>query len=498
MNRFRNFDWLAVVLYPLAVILMEAFWVYPWLVWLGGWPIFSEQRPALSLAAVIIMLVISLLVTRILLRQKWSMRVIQAAVIGGGLVTIILVLGVEYGEGYGFLSGGWFVHVGQVLGNTFDSPNTIVVALPVLLYLWWRGIILGQTTSHFRDIYRSFLLGMVALIVLIIIWRISSGSEKFETPGAGIGFNIIAFFFFGLISIAVSHLYQMRRSMPKEDAALTSVKRWLPIMLGVVGSMAVVSFFVASVFSEKFLTSIGHGIGVFFSFIGKIIPYIMVPFNYLFDGIFYVLQWLLNLIRTDQEFQPEGPGAGGIPGVEDVVTRGLPEAAVLAIKWVIIILIVVVVIYILAKAISRFRVKYARDEIEEIHESLWSWRGLTDDLRLLLNMMGSKFKRKRAPTAPEHYTDDDSSRRLNIREIYRHLLWEAARSGVARHRHETASEYAGRLEQAVPDSSEPLGSITGLYIDVRYGETGAPEEQVDNANVLWRTLRGLLRRIRGE
>ncbi len=498
MNRFRNFDWLAVILYPLAVILMEAFWVYPWLVWLGGWPIFSEQRPALSLAAVIIVLVVSLLVTRILLRQKWQMRVIQTAVIGGGLVTILLVLGVEYDAGYGFLSGGWFVHVGQVLGDTFNSPDTIVVALPVLLYLWWRGIILGQTTSYFRDIYRSFLLGMVALIVLIILWQISSGSENFEPPGPGIGLNVIAFFFFGLMAIAVSHLYQMRRSMPKEEAALTSVKRWLPIMLGVVGSMAVVSFFVASVFSKEFFTSIGHGIGVFFSFIGKIFPYILIPFNYIFEGIFYVLQWLLNLIRSDQELQPEGFGGEGFREMEEVATRGIPEAAVLAIKWVVIALIAAAVIFILAKAISRFRVKYARDEIEEIHESLWSWRGLSDDLRLLFGMMGSKFKRKRAPAAPKHYTDDDESRRLNVREIYRHLLWEAARSGVARHRHETASEYAGRLERAVPEGSEPLGSITDLYIDVRYGETSPPEEQVDKANGLWRALRGLLRRIRGD
>ncbi|GAG53259.1 unnamed protein product, partial [marine sediment metagenome] len=157
-----------------------------------------------------------------------------------------------------------------------------------------------------------------------------------------------------------------------------------------------------------------------------------------------------------------------------------------------------VVIFILAKAISRFRAQRAREEIEEIHESLWSWRGLKDDLQLLFGMMGQKFKRKRAPAVPEHDMDDDISRRLNIREIYRHLLWEAARSGVARRRHETASEYAGRLGQAVPDTSEPLDRLTDLYIDVRYGETSPPEEQVDNANSIWGTLRGLLRRIRGD
>jgi hypothetical protein len=498
MNRLRGFDWLAVVFYPLAVVLMEAFWVYPWLVWLGGWPLFSEKRPALSLAAVIIVLAVSLLVTRVMNRQKWPMRSIQGVVIGSGLAVILLVLGAEYRADYGFLSGEWFVYIGQVLGNTFVSANTVVVALPVLLYLWWRGIILGQTTSYFKDIYRSFLLGMVALIALIIIWQISSSSEKFEAPGPGIGLNVIAFFFFGLLAIAVCHLYTMRSSMPKEEAALTSIKRWLPVTLGVVGGMVVISVVVASVFSEEFFASIGHGAGIFFGFLGKIFNYILIPFNYLFDAIYWVLRYLLDLIRNPQPLQPEGSGNMTFFEMPDVTPKDLPVGAVLAIKWVVIVLIAAAVVFILAKAISRFRTQRVREEIEEIHESLWSWRGLKDDLRLLFGLMGKKFQRKRAPAPPKYYMDDDITRRLNIREIYRHLLWEAARSGVARRPHETASEYAGRLERAVPDSGESLGRLTDLYIDVRYGETSPPEQKVDSANSIWRALRGLLRGMRGD
>ena len=134
----------------------------------------------------------------------------QASVVGGGAVMVILTLGFEYNAGYTFLSAGWFAHAGQLLENTFSEPSTISVGLPVIVYLWWRGIILGQTTSYFRDIYRSFLLGMLALIVLIIIWQISSGSKGFNLPDMSVGIYVIVFFFFGLIAIAMSHLYQMR------------------------------------------------------------------------------------------------------------------------------------------------------------------------------------------------------------------------------------------------------------------------------------------------
>ncbi len=496
MNRLRSFDWLAVVFYPLAVILMEAFWVSPWLGWLGVWPVFDEPRPALNLASVIIVLIVSLLVTRLLLKQKLPMRSIQSIIIGCGLITMLLVLGVEYADGYGFLSGRWFVHVGQILGATFTHASTIVIALPAMLYLWWRGIILGQSTSYFKDIYRSFLLGMAALIVLIILWQISSASGTFPKPGPGIGLNVIAFFFFGLMAIAICHLYLMRSAMPREEAALTSIRRWLPIMLGVIGGMVLIGFGVASIFSAEFFENVGHGAGIVFDFLGKIFNYILIPFNYLFEGIFWLLRFFLSLIRGNQPGQPGGTGNMTLPEFPAVTPKEWSPAVTETIKWLAIAVVVAIIIFILAKAISRFRARRVEEEIEEIHESLWSWRGLRDDLRLFFGMMGQKFKRKQeAP--PGYQINENAMGRLDIREIFRHLQWEAGRSGMSRRRHETASEYTSRLQRLVPDSGEPLKRLTDLYADVRYGEISVPEAQVDNANSLWQTLRELLQKLRG-
>lgn len=496
-NRLGNFDWLAVVFYPLAVILMEAFWVSPWLGWLGVWPVFPESRPVLHLASVIILLVVSLAVTRVLLRQKLPMLSVQSIVIGLGLVTMLLVLGVEYADGYVFLSGRWFGHIGQLLGATFVHASTIVIALPAMFYLWWRGIILGQSTSYFKDIYRSFLLGMVALIVLIIIWQVSSASGRFQSPGAGIGLNVIAFFFFGLMAIAICHLYLMRSTMPREEAALTSVWRWLPIMLGVIGGMVLIGFLVTSAFTNEFFESIGHGAGIVFDFLWKIFNYILIPFNYLFEGIFWLLRFLLNLIRSSQPMQPGGTGNMTLPEMPAVTPGELPPAVTEAIKWFVIALIAAAVVFILAKAISRLRTQRAREEIEEIHESLWSWRGLRDDLRELFGTMGQRFKRKPSGL-PQYRFDENATGRLDIRDIFRHLQWEAGRSGMSRRRHETASEYTSRLQRMVPDSGEPLTRITDMYVNVRYGEVNVPEEQVDSANSLWQTLRELLRKLRGD
>jgi hypothetical protein len=487
-----NFDWLAVVFYPLAVVLMEVFWVYPWLVWLGNWPVFDEGRPVLSLASVVITLAVSLVVTRLTIRREWPLWRTRAVIIGGGLVVILIVLGADYSAGYSFLSGRWFAHTGQALGSAITNPQTIVLAIPVLLYLWWRGIMLGQTTSYFRDIYRSFILGLVALIILIIFWQISSASERFTGPGTEIGWYVMAFFFFGLIAIAICHLYLMRSSMPKEEARLTSVWRWVPIMLGVIGGMVLVGFGVASIFSPELFASIGHGFSAIGDFFGKIFGYILTPIIFVFEWLMRIFIYLIRLLSSDQT--QTGNVTGNMSGQlwPEVVAKELPPWVTDAIKWFAVALIVGLVLFILAKAVSRIRDRRLRDEIEEIHESLWSWRGLRDDLKELLKMV---FKRKKE-LVKEYHFDENVKDEMDIREIYRHLLWEGKRSGIPRRRYETPAEYSGRLRRTVPESDEPLNNITGLYENVRYGENTVPEEQVGSANSLWQRLKGMLRRFR--
>lgn len=494
MAKTRSFDWLSQIFNPLAIILMEAFWVYSWLLWTAEWPMFQAPRPPLGLLSVIIVLGAALLAIRTFARQKWSLRTIRVLVLAIGFIVMLLVLGVEYRAGFVFFSGAWLDYIIRTLKNTFSSPSSIVFAIPALLYLWWRGVNMGKTATYFRDVYRSFIIGLVAFIVLIILWQITSAAEGIDPPGAGIGLNVLAFFFFGLTAVAITHLYEMRRSMPKEEAALTSVRRWLPITLGLIGSMVAVVFGLANVFSEDFFESVGHGAGVVFNALGKAFEYILIPFNFIFDAIFRFLRWILSLLRPE-DLQPPQENGDMQPLPTPDTTSDLPVALVAAIKWMVIILIAALVVFILYKAVSRIRGSGHRDDIEEIHESLWSWRGLRDDLRLLFGMMGSKFRRK--PAAVEwHQAADDS--RLDVREIYRNLQWEGSRSGMARRRHETAAEYTSRLSRRVPESGEPLNDLTELYGAVRYGEQEPTEQRIDDANVVWRTLRGLFRRFRRE
>jgi hypothetical protein len=490
MERVRKTDWMATVFYPLVVILMEACWVAPWLAWVGNWSLFREPRPVLGLVSVAATLALSLLLTRLLLRRPWPLPIVQAFIIGGGLVVILLVLGIEYRAGYPFLSGEWFAYFGRQLAAVLSRSNTAVPAVIALLYLWWRGILLGRATAALRNVYGSFLLGLAALIVLLVFWRASGAAG----PGAGTGYYVLAFFFFGLLAIATNHLYLMRRAMPREEAALTSVRRWLPVMLGVIAGMVLVGFGVASIFSPELFDAIGRGASVFFNFLGNAITYILVPFNYVFEAILWVLRFIVNLLRGSP-LQPGASGNQSLPQFPEVTPRELPAILTTVLTWLLVAALAAVVVFILAKAVSRWRGRGEREEIEEVHESLFSWRGLGDDLAQLLKSMGDRFRRTPRPR-PASYTDDDT-RRLDLREIYRRLLREAALSGLPRRRQETPAEYARRLVRLAPEGTAPVHDLTDLYATVRYGETSLPEEQVDGANALWRALRGVLRALRG-
>ncbi len=502
-SRFKGTDWLAAVFYPLSVILMEAFWVSPWLNWLGTWPLFRESRPVLNLFSVILVLTASLIITRIVSRQKLPMWGIQAIIIGSGVVAMFLVIAVEYTDGYTFLSGAWFGHLGSLMSSILNNPSTVVAAIPVIIYLWWRGIMLGQSTTFFKDIYRSFIIGMIALIFLIVIWKASSLSVNYSSPGSGLGLNVIAFFFFGLLSIAICHLYVMRSTMPKEDAALTSVWRWVPLMLGIIGGMVLIGFLVASIFSPDMLNTLGKGFSIIANALGQLLEWILTPFIYLIEGLVWVVRWLLSLLRNDSAPDSQNMTGSGGPIFQDVISKGLPPWVNETIKWTAVVLVLGLIVFILAKTISKYRAKKSREEMDEVNESLFSWKGLRDDLKEMLNSMGNRFRRK--PSSAASTFDPDAAGRMNIREIFRHLQWEGHKSGITRHRHETAAEYAYRLEHAVPDSIESISvtkeSIEGIkemYENVRYGETAIPEPQVDKANSLWQTIKGMLRRIRGE
>ncbi len=473
---------------------MEAFWFYPWLLWLRVWPAFADSSTALSLPVIIIVLGVSLLLTKIFLSQKWSLGTSRWLLLGCGLVAILLALRIEYGGGYAFFDWRWLAYAGSVLGAVWERLYPMTLAVVVLGYLWWRGIMLGSATAYLNNIYRSFTIGMASLALLIIFWKLTSYSGIFEGPSGDVGFYVLGFFFFGLLAISILNLSLMRQQMPREDASLTSAWRWLPMILGAIGSVILVSVGIASLFSFQLVVSTGTWLGTVADGIWKILGYILIPLNYLVESFFY----LLRLITAWMYNEGGMAGSGNVSFEEqtETIAINLSPVVIAVLKWVVLAAVIVVIVYFLAKTVYKRRADSEHQGVEEISESLFSWNGLKDDMQLFLTSLRHRFDRKKPPASRWSgiNTEGDDSAIMNIREIYHNFLMEAAEYGVARWRQETPKEYARRLSGYFQDDMEPINEITGLYEYVRYGDREADKSQIENANVLWRWLRKRLRR----
>jgi len=503
VRRLFDLNWVAVVIAPLAVILMEAFCVYPWLVWLGKWQGLVWQRPPLNLASLIFLLGFSFLVTRYFIGRKWHLRLIQLSIILCGLLSIFIVVRLEYGAGFELFSRQWFIYTAQVLVGFFVRPHPIALAIIVGLILWWRGIRRGRSPLHFSGVYHSFLGGIAALVLLFIFWRISLEAGSVEDL-ASISPYVAAFFFFGLAALALLNLNAIQQRMLSGGGRRLLNYRWLLILFGVVASIVLVGIGVASIFSTEFVAFLGNLIGSTFKLMGQVLYYLLIPLGYMAEGLLYVAQFLINLFRSEEPVGEQEIPESARP---ELPTRGepstFPDVAVEAIKWTLFAIAAAVVIFLLARAIFRYRASRAGADVDEIHESLWSWGGFKADLNLFFSMLRQRFSRKKKEISlesavPDWYTEDDFQGVLSIREIYKHLLWKASGFGIARRHSETPYEYASRLGKAVPEGSTQLGELTSLYVDARYGDLKTEDKQVGYANRLWKAFRGLLGKLGGD
>ncbi|MFC2014564.1 DUF4129 domain-containing protein [Chloroflexota bacterium] len=498
IRRLANISWVASFLSPLAVILFEVLWVYPWLAWAGEWNWLHWSRPLMSLPSLILLVSTSFFVTRFFSNRRNSLQWLQLSII---IATIFIVLRVEYNAGFSLLDGRWFAYTLQVFIHSFSHPHPIILSVLIAVYLSWRGIKLGHSSLYFNDIYRPFLVGLAALIAVIIFWGVTRGVSSLESLTSAIGLHVVGFFFFGLMALALGNLQAIRRRMLLEEMEPLSNRRWVIILFGIVGGIVLLGISIASIFSSDFVAFVGQMVTFTFNLLTQATHYLLIPIGYLAELIVNLIQFLVNHFSAGEQ-QPLQMPAFFEPAVlpDAVETHPIALNFILVLKWLLFTIVTVGAFFLLYKAVSRLRSSRAEEDIdvEEISESLWSWQGFSTDLRLLFSMLFRRWKRKkirspRVNPALSRYITDEVYDLLDMRELYRHLLWETSTFRIKRQRQETPYEYARRLSNVVPDSSEQLREITDLYIDSRYGDTRVEQAKMERANSLWRILRKLIR-----
>ncbi len=498
MAGLKKVNWIADIFAPLAVILMEVFCLCAWLIYIGRLPMVTNPRPVLGFLSLLFLLGGSFVVTRFFLKRKWPLAWIQVSIVVCGLIAIFLVLRIEYAAGFNLFSGQWFAAYGQEVLNFFTKYPPFVFAIIAGLYCWWRGISLARSRLYFEDIYQAFLIQLTTLVFLIISWNFTYKTGAMKNITSNIGIYVVGFFFFGLLALALSNLRVLQEKFKKRgDLSRNLGRRWLTTIIVVICGVVLLGIGFATIFSTQFISLLGKGMSSISGAYSDIIYFILLIVGFLVTWIYYVGEFFLNLLTGKATPTPPQPIQQIIPkNNQSNTTSFLSPHFILILKIVIVVLIAVLVIYLITRAIQRQHRKDLTEDVEEEQESLGSWAGFKADILVFLKWLTQLFIRKKQPApvnteGDRQAAEDNPGRKLSIREIYQHLLRQGARLQIPRENYETPSEYARRLGKALPDGKEPLNEITGLYIDVRYGEHPVAEKQTDKANSIWETLRNL-------
>jgi hypothetical protein len=79
--------------------------------------------------------------------------------------------------------------------------------------------------------------------------------------------------------------------------------------------------------------------------------------------------------------------------------------------------------------------------------------------------------------------------RRKVYFYYQALLRRSSESGLSRHLSQTPTEFAQRLDQALPDSESDIEALTDAFIEARYTRSEIPAESAGLARRTWQRLR---------
>ena len=475
---------------PVLTILMEVFWSYACLVFISQMASRVWEGPPLNLISCVILALFTEVIVRLAMARKWSLKKIRWLVLSPLLLLLLVILRLNLSGGYSLQDTGWFSYAGANL-------SAILVGFFFGIYLAWRGISTGRQEKTFSQIYQRFLIGLTGLILVLVMWGFA-GELKGDIWGK-IGLEIVLFFGTGLLALAIANLETLRIELAQHQEGTASFsRRWLSMLVILVLAILGLGIAAFSVFSSDAGNSLVHILGVLYDWLLTGLMYLLYPVGLIAAGLYYVVRFILSLIRGDvvrPEFEMSGPGdwADKLQGQGETP---IPAALVAAIKWGSIVIVTGLVIFFLVRALNRYWQSKSTEGIEEVHETLWTWKLFTRDLKSVLAWLfrwARRRKKSRGEAAPAAAFDPkvigNPDRLYSIREIYQALLWQGRQAGSPRRAAETPYEYERRLRQHHQGITEELNTLTEAYIIERYGQVQPAPGKTDWFNRVWRVLR---------
>jgi hypothetical protein len=370
----------------------------------------------------------------------------------------------------------WLVGVFSGLRRQVPSPEVLVFLL--MVFLWWRGLVLAQRQLDSQSVAYRFRLGLVLLAVTTVV-----GGSVHAWPYQRF---VFLFFFASLLGIALARA---------EEVGERYGGSWSPFGLGWLTTLVTASLAVLLLAAGVAALLTGENIG------RLVVPAVEV-LRVALIGVVYVMALIARIVIAPllALFQRHELGRALVEAItRERVPPDKPEmemqpqeppftAEQLALaRTVGVVIGVLLLLLLVALSLRRLgaRVGWQRDEKRE---SVWEGARLGQGLRDLLRHGRRRLDEAAAALGSSRLGQLFAA--LTIRRIYAHVNALAAERGYPRAPYQTPYEYLPALERAFPDNREDLARITEAYVAVHYGEVVERPGDLAKVEAAWESIRG--------
>jgi len=454
-----RFGWLHFLLI-LLLLAMEACWFSLWLSLLDeatGMPARSHPTPGVYLFLVAAFLCAWVTrSTRLSPPARWAFLAVLVVA-----STLGVVWAGFYADHFPLFSFQW---VGLLFSSLLAMSRRFPPEAPLLamaLYAWYRAATIGEASLLADNVMVRFRRGFMALALYAFVAILGR---------RGIAWEVWAFFFFGVVSMALARLLESRVQV--RDWAWA--RRWLMFLLGaaaltLAGGLLGLSLFSADDFRLPRLM---------FSLLGQVIGYFL---GYLGALPSYVVNWLIEAVRSLLShlslpyFEPSLPSS--TPGGPSTIA---PQPTGLRVAWDVV--VTVVALGLLALAMVWVVRRAGRGPRR------WREGGEVEREPLPFSTDVLKEGWRRVVGAARRLSPAPRFSARTIRRVYASLVAYAGELGHPRDEAQTPHEFLPTLKLLFPSAQNEVALITEAYVRVHYGELPETGEELRRVRAAWKHL----------
>ncbi len=457
MTRIR---WLDLIFLPIAVAILIAAWLEPWLVWViraSGHEPGSPVPPALVLLGVMLIsgfVARTLLDRQVLRSRRWILLTGAAMLIGVAWITY----GARFPVAYAVSLLDW---------RNSIAPEAIVLAVTALL--WWRGILLGRARAISDEgLERTFFNGLIALAVLLFL----NNCARYVSPDAMLA-SVLTFFATALAALTLVSLENARLRQTDATGPWLKLNRpWLVTIVAVVAIVLCGALMITGLASPETLRDVLSALQPQLQAVGGFLLSILAGlfsfFFWLVSPLLPLLEWLVRLLLN---------GLMGVLSIihqlgvqinelrQEEIDSFLNSPTFAAISRGTAIAIGLIIVALLGVWALRRSGWLTRRNPDETHESIASRELLMKQLRDWLNRWRCKAG---GAALPPYLPLNDDEARSQIRRVYQQFLGWASSIDRARAPRQTPAMLSAVLGDDQPDRRESLAALTDVYERARY------------------------------